>query len=55
MTAARLDNLDLMAPPIVKTIQQRSLIIGVIFAVISTIRSALARRRSPLILRNAGR
>src|SRR4029077_10011062 len=37
MTAARSDNLDLMAPPIVKTIQQRSLIIGVIFAVISAI------------------
>src|SRR5881396_2158957 len=37
MTAARLDNLDLIAPPIVKTIQQRSLIIGVIFAVISAI------------------
>jgi hypothetical protein len=28
-------NLDLTAPPVVKTIQQRSLIIGVIFAVIS--------------------
>src|SRR5436190_21804553 len=37
MTAGRLDNLDLMAPPIVKTIQQRSFIIGVIFAVISVI------------------
>ncbi|HMH02042.1 MAG TPA: hypothetical protein VK555_11535 [Terriglobales bacterium] len=37
MTAARPDNLDLMAPPIVNTIQQRSLIIGVIFAVISVI------------------
>src|SRR5204862_2488343 len=37
MTAVRLDNLDLMAPPIVKTIQRRSLIIGVIFGVISVI------------------
>src|SRR5213594_4297331 len=37
MTAARLDNVDLMAPPIVKTIQQRSLMIGVIFTVISAI------------------
>ena len=37
MTVARPDNLDLMAPPIVKTIQQRSFIIGVIFAVISVI------------------
>src|SRR6266404_8342109 len=37
MTVARPDNLDLMAPPIVKTIQQRSLIIGVIFAVLSAI------------------
>src|SRR2546428_1184581 len=37
MTAARLDNLDLMAPPIVKTIQQRSLIIGVTFDEITRI------------------
>src|ERR1700693_3028452 len=37
MTAARPDNLDLMAPPIVETIQQRSLIIGTIFAVLSAI------------------
>src|SRR5207253_10468400 len=37
MTAARLDNVDLMAPPIVKTIQQRSLMIGVIFTVLSAI------------------
>ena len=34
MSTARV-NLDLTAPPVVKTIQQRSLIIGVIFAVIS--------------------
>src|SRR6266850_2593930 len=41
MTAARLDNLDLMAPPIVKTIQQRSLIIGLIFTVIAAIGALL--------------
>ena len=41
MTAARLDNLDLMAPPIVKTIQRRSLIVGVIFAVLSAIGALL--------------
>jgi hypothetical protein len=34
MSAARANNLDLMAPPVVKTIQSRSLIVGVIFAVI---------------------
>ena len=43
MTAARPDNLDLMAPPIVKTIQQRSLIIGVIFAVASGLIRSRAR------------
>jgi len=43
MTAARPDNLDLMAPPIVKTIQQRSLIIGLIFALISAIGAFLSR------------
>jgi hypothetical protein len=37
MTAPRRDNLDLMAPPVVKTIQQRSLIIGIVFAVIAVI------------------
>src|SRR5271155_6117076 len=37
MSAARANNLDLMAPPVVKTIQSRSLIVGVIFAVISVI------------------
>jgi hypothetical protein len=37
MSAAHVNNLDLMAPPVVKTIQSRSLIVGVIFAVISVI------------------
>lgn len=36
MSTARV-NLDLMAPPVIKTIQKRSLIIGVIFAVISLV------------------
>ena len=34
---AHANNLDLMAPPVVKTIQRRSLIIGLIFAVISLV------------------
>src|SRR5271169_809431 len=34
---AHANNLDLTAPPVVKTIQSRSLIIGVIFAVISLV------------------
>ena len=37
MSAARANNLDLTAPPVVKTIQSRSLIIGAIFAVISLV------------------
>ena len=37
MSAAHANNLDLMAPPVVKTIQQRSLVIGLIFAVISLV------------------
>jgi len=35
MTTAPLSKFDLMAPPVVKTIQQRSLIIGVIFSLIA--------------------
>src|SRR2546427_4264102 len=35
MSTARMENLDLMAPPVVKTIQRRSLIVGLIFAAIS--------------------
>jgi hypothetical protein len=35
MSTARMDNLDLMAPPVVKTIQRRSLVVGLIFAAIS--------------------
>ena len=34
---AHANNLDLMAPPVVKTIQRRSLIIGLIFAAISLV------------------
>src|SRR5271170_6044679 len=41
MSAARANNLDLTAPPVVKTIQSRSLIIGVIFAVISLVLASL--------------
>jgi hypothetical protein len=37
MSAARANNADLMAPPVVKTIQSRSLIIGLVFAAISAI------------------
>ncbi len=37
MSTARVNNLDLMAPPVVQTAQQRTLIVGVIFAVISAI------------------
>ena len=35
MSTVPMRNLDLMAPPVVKTIQQRSLIIGLVFAVIA--------------------
>jgi hypothetical protein len=35
MSTAHAKNLDLMAPPVVKTLQKRLLIVGVIFAVIS--------------------
>jgi hypothetical protein len=35
MSAAYAHNLDLMPPPVVKTIQKRSLVIGLIFALIS--------------------
>ncbi len=37
MTTAPLRNIDLMAPPVVKTIQQRSLIVGLIFSVIAVV------------------
>jgi hypothetical protein len=42
MSAARVDNLDLMAPPVAKTIGKRSLVVGLIFAVIAVI-SAFAQ------------
>ena len=31
MSPAPMSNLDLMAPPVVKTIQQRSLMVGLVF------------------------
>src|SRR5713101_5761141 len=37
MSAAQANQLDLMAPPVVKTIQRRSLVVGVVFAVIAGI------------------
>src|SRR5271167_3491067 len=37
MSTARANNLDLMAPPVVKTIERRSLVIGLIFAAISLV------------------
>src|SRR5215471_13938054 len=43
MSAAHANHLDLMSPPVVKTIGRRSLVVGVIFAVISV---ALAFSRS---------
>jgi hypothetical protein len=37
MSSARANNLDLMAPPVAKTIQRRSLVIGLLFAAISLV------------------
>jgi hypothetical protein len=37
MTTVPLRNLDLMTPPVVKTVQQRSLIIGLVFSVIAAL------------------
>ena len=37
MSTASMQNLDLMAPPVVKTIQQRSLIVGLVFSVIAAL------------------
>jgi hypothetical protein len=37
MSATHVDNPDLMAPPVVKTIQRRSLVVGLIFAAISLV------------------
>ncbi|HYL16203.1 MAG TPA: hypothetical protein VEV41_24435 [Terriglobales bacterium] len=37
MSTARRDNMDLLAPPVAQTIQQRSLLIGVVFAVLAVI------------------
>jgi hypothetical protein len=42
MSAASANHLDLTAPPVVKTIQQRSLVVGLIFAAISVV-LAIAR------------
>ena len=37
MSTVSMRNLDLMTPPVVKTIQQRSLIIGLVFSVIAAL------------------
>ena len=37
MSAAPVSNLDLMPPPVVKTIQQRSLLIGLVFGIIAAV------------------
>ena len=37
MSPASMQNLDLMAPPVVKTIQQRSLLVGLVFGVIAAV------------------
>src|SRR3989440_10621262 len=37
MSGPRVNNADLLAPPVVQTIQQRSLVVGVVFAVMSII------------------
>jgi len=37
MSAAPLRNIDLMTPPVVKTIQQRSLIVGLVFSAIAAV------------------
>jgi hypothetical protein len=37
MSTARLHNLDLMAPPVVRTIQRRSLVVGLIFSVVAAV------------------
>lgn len=42
MSTARLNNLDLLAPPVAKTIQRRSLVIGVVFALLSLVGAWLA-------------
>ena len=42
MTAVRVTNTDLMAPPVAQTIQQRSLVIGVIFAIIAAVFAGLS-------------
>ena len=47
MSAVPMRNLDLMTPPVVKTIQQRSLLVGLVFGVIAAVgRMASARRSS---------
>src|SRR5271170_6732846 len=37
MSTVPMRNLDLMAPPVVKTIQQRSLIVGLVFGIIAAL------------------
>ena len=37
MSAVPMSKLDLMTPPVVKTIQQRSLLVGLVFGVIAAV------------------
>jgi hypothetical protein len=37
MSTARMTSMDLMAPPVAQTIQQRSLVIGILFAIIAAV------------------
>ncbi len=37
MSPASTHNLNLMAPPVVKTIQQRSLLVGLVFGVLAAV------------------
>ena len=37
MNPARVDNFDLVAPPIAQTVQQRSLVVGAIFGLVAAV------------------
>ena len=41
MSTAPMTNLDLMTPPVVKTIQQRSLLVGLVFGAIAAVGASL--------------
>ena len=45
MSAAPMKHLDLSAPPVVKTIARRSLVVGVVFGVIAVILAFCNRRQ----------